>query len=421
MIETIVLTVLATFVLIVIVVNMHRPEKHVQHDIKHCYTLADPQFRLEMNAMLGPNVLGGNTITPLQNGDEIFPAMLEAIRAAQHTITFETYIYWAGETGRVFADALVDRVTAGVAVHVMLDWAGSAKIDQSLLDKLTDAGVNVQRYHPIRWYTLGRLNNRTHRKLLVVDGRIGFTGGVGIADPWTGHAQDPEHWRDMHFCVQGPVVGQLQSAFMDNWIKTTGKVLHGDLYYPELGAHGDLPMHLFVSSPAGGSASMHLMYLLAVTAATESIDLQAAYFLPDPVMLRALREACQRGARVRLLVPDRYIDSRLIQLASKSQWGELLEAGVEIYQYERTMMHNKMLILDKRLVSVGSTNFDMRSFELNDEASLNIYSEAFAAQMTAVMEDDLSHARRYTLEMLRKRPWTQRVGEWCTWPIRSQL
>jgi cardiolipin synthase len=166
---------------------------------------------------------------------------------------------------------------------------------------------------------------------------------------------------------------------------------------------------------------MHLMYLLAITAATESIDLQAAYFLPDPVMLRALREACQRGARVRLLVPDRYIDSRLIQLASKCQWGELLEAGVEIYQYERTMMHNKMLILDKRLVSVGSTNFDMRSFELNDEASLNIYSEAFAAQMTAVMESDLSHARRYTLAMLRERPWLQRFGEWCTWPIRSQL
>jgi cardiolipin synthase len=419
--EIALITAVVTALLVLFGMNFHQPEKDVRHRVDHCHTINDPQFRLEMDAMLGPEVQNGNHITLLQNGDEIFPMMLEAIRAARRSITFETYIYWSGEVGREFADALKQRALAGVAVHVMLDWAGSAKMDQALLDQLTDAGVQVERYHPIRWYSLARMNNRTHRKLLVIDGRIGFTGGVGVADQWQGHAQDPEHWRDMHFRLEGPVVAQLQAAFSDNWIKTTGVVLHSDLYYPALQTPGDKAMHLFLSSPAGGSASMHLMYLLAIAAAVRSIDLQAAYFIPDPIMVRGLLDARKRGARVRLLVPGRYIDSTLVRLASKSVWGELLAGGVEIHEYQRTMMHNKMLILDGHVVSVGSTNFDMRSFELNDEASLNVYDDAFAAQMTAVMEDDLLQSTPYTLAMWQQRPWKQRLGELLTRPIRSQL
>lgn len=413
--------VVVTALGVVLLMNFHRPEKTVRHAIEHRFATDDPQLRREMDASLGPTVLEGNTIEALQNGDEIFPPMLAAIRGAQRSITFETYIYWSGEVGKTFADALKERRAAGVPVHVMLDWAGSARMDHALLQELIDADVEVERYHPLRWYTVGRLNNRTHRKLLVVDGRIGFTGGVGIADQWQGHAQDPDHWRDIHFRVEGPAVAQMQAAFMDNWIKTTGRVLNGDRYYPPLQRSGDRAMHLFISSPAGGSSSMRLMYLLALSAATRSIDLQAAYFIPDELVVDALLAARTRGVRVRLLVPGRYIDSMAVRVASKRRWGPLLEAGVEIHEYMPTMMHNKMLILDGEVVSVGSTNFDMRSFDLNDEASLNIYSRAFGARMTAVMEADLARAKPYTLETWKRRPLRQRIGERLVQPLESQL
>jgi cardiolipin synthase len=414
-------TIVITAFVVIVMMNFHRPEKSVRHPVEHCHPIDDPQFIHEMDAMLGPALLGGNAITALENGDEIFPAMLEAIRGARRSITFETYIYWSGEIGQQFADALKERCEAGVPVHVMLVWAGSAKMDTNLLDELVDAGVEVERYHPLRWYSIARLNNRTHRKLLVVDGRIGFTGGVGIADQWTGHAQDPDHWRDLHFRMAGPVVAQLQAAFMDNWIKSTGRVLHSEVYYPRLQPDGDKGMHLFVSSPNGGNASMRLMYLLAVAAATRSIDLQAAYFIPDRLVVDALVAARERRVSIRLLVPGRYIDSALVRMASRRRWGRLLTAGVEIHEYQPTMMHNKMLILDGELTSVGSTNFDMRSFDLNDEASLNVYSKEFGRQMTAVMEADLRHAKPYTLAMWQQRPWRQKLGELLVRPVESQL
>src|SRR5690606_31820210 len=238
-------------------------------------------------------------------------------------------------------------------------------------------------------YNLGRMNNRTHRKLLVVDGRIGFTGGVGIADQWTGHAQDPEHWRETHFSIEGPVVAQMQAAFNDNWIKTTGELLNGVDYFPGLAPAGDVDAHLFIASPAGGSESMHLMYLTSISAACHSIDLCAAYFVPDPLIASALLAARERGVRVRVLLPGKHIDSETVRHSSKASWGELLAGGVEIHEYQPTMIHVKLLVVDGELVSVGSTNFDIRSFRLNDEASLNIYDHGFADRMTAVFEDDL--------------------------------
>lgn len=418
---TILITVAVVTIVGFVVVNFHRPEKDVRHPVKHRHSIDDPQFRLEMDAMLGPDVLGGNTVTLLQNGDEIFPAMLEAIRGARVSITFETYIYWSGTMGDEFADALIERAGSGLPVHVMLDWAGCWKMDDSLIEKLREGGAEVEMYHPMKWYSLTRFNNRTHRKLLVVDGRIGFTGGVGIADNWRGHAQDPKHWRDIHFRVEGPVVAQLQAALMDNWIKTTGRVLHSDTYYPKLESVGNQDMHLFVSSPAGGSASMHLMYLLSVAAATRRIDIQASYFIPDKVMLSALLDARARGVRIRLQVPGPYSDSLLVSISSKRHWGALLTAGVEIYEYQPTMVHNKLLVMDELLVSVGSTNFDMRSFELNDEASLNVYCKDFAGQMTAMIEADLEHATPVSMDDWRSRPWWQKLGEQLLRPIESQL
>lgn len=421
MLWTIAITALVTLIAVVLAMNFATPEKKLERKIEHHYAIADAQYRREMSVMLGPAIVGGNRVLDLQNGDEIFPAMLKAVRAARKTITFETYIYWSGQIGEELAEALAERARAGVRVSVLLDWVGSLKMDESLIQLMKDGGAHVERYRPLHWYNLGRMNNRTHRKLLVVDGLIAFTGGVGVAEQWTGHAQDPDHWRDMHFQLEGPAVAQFQAAFNDNWIKATGEVLNGEGYFPPLQPVGDMAAHLFIASPAGGSESMHLMYLMGIAAAEQSIDLQASYFVPDELIHKALIAARQRGVRVRVLVPGEHIDSDTVRLASKAEWGPLLEAGVEIHEYLPTMMHNKLLIIDQQMVSVGSTNFDVRSFRLNDEASLNIYDHAFAQKMTRVFEEDLKHSKRYTHEIWAARPLREKLIERFVLPIKSQL
>jgi cardiolipin synthase len=414
-------TVIVTALVLLVLQNFKTPEKVLEHQLLHRYGLEEPQFRREMSVLLGPPILGGNQVKALQNGEEIFPAMLEAIRAAQKTITFETYIYWSGDIGDSFSRALSERARAGVEVNLVIDWVGSAKMSKSLLESMEAAGVQVQRYRPLRWYNIGRMNNRTHRKLLVIDGRIGFTGGAGIADQWTGNAGDPEHWRDTHFRIEGPVVAQLQGAFNDNWIKTTGKVLNGEDYFPDLAEKGSLEAHVFSASPAGGSESMHLMYLLAIAAAETSIDVEASYFVPDKLLIDALIAARKRNVRVRILVPGPHIDSLTVKSASKADWGDLLGAGVEIHVYQPTMLHTKLLVIDTQFVSVGSTNFDIRSIRLNDEASLNIYDSDFAAHMTNAFEADLQWAQAYTLGQWEKRPLKEKLFEKLLMLVKSQL
>ena len=421
MIWTIVITAMATLLVAVLAMNFKTSEKNLERKIEHRYPVSDPQFRREMGVLLGPGIIPGNKVTELQNGEAIFPAMLEAIRGAQKTVTFETYIYWSGEIGKKFAEALEERARAGVTVKVMIDWAGSIKMEGGMLQAMKDAGIDVQQYRPLKWYNLGRLNNRTHRKLLVVDGKVGFTGGVGIADQWDGKAQGPDHWRDLHFRIEGPVVAQMQAAFNDNWIKTTGEVLNGVDYFPPLARAGDMDAHMFVASPAGGSESMHLMYLMAIAAAERSIDLQAAYFVPDDLIMKALLAARQRGVKVRVTLPGKHIDSETVRVASKAHWGELLLAGVEIYEYQPTMIHNQLLVVDGEMTSVGSTNFDVRSFQLNDEASLNIYDATFAAHMTEIFEADLKPTKQYTYQMWKQRPLKDKLFEKFILPLKSQL
>ncbi|MFO7578341.1 MAG: phospholipase D-like domain-containing protein [Pelovirga sp.] len=414
-------TVLVTSLVLVVLQNLMTSQKVLNRKVAHRYVVADPQFRREMSVLLGPAVIHGNQVTALHNGNEIFPAMLKAIRSAQTSITFETFIYWSGRIGEEFSQAFSERARAGVPVSVIIDWVGSTRMEQSLLDAMQAAGVQLHRYRPLHWYSIGRMNNRTHRKLLVVDGRIGFTGGVGIADQWAGDGGDPEHWRDTHFRIEGPVVAQLQAAFNDNWIKTTGQVLNGPGYFPPLQEEGEIDAHVFVASPTGGSESMHLMYLLAIAAAEATIDLAASYFVPDRMLIDALIAARDRDVRVRILLPGPHMDSLTVKIASKSTWGELLDAGVEIHVYQPTMLHTKLLVIDNEFVSVGSTNFDIRSIRLNDEASLNIYNSDFATQMTAVFENDLLAAKSYSLARWKNRPLREKVSEKILLPIKSQL
>ncbi len=415
-IAAIVLTVLATLVIL----NL-RAEKKIDVRPTHLYPVADQQFLRSMSVLLGPPLLEGNRVETLLNGDRIFPSMLEAILGAKQTINFETYIYWSGEIGKRFAEALAERARADVKVNVLVDWVGSQKMDDDSIELMKRAGVDFRKYRPLRWYSLGRVNNRTHRKLLVVDGRIGFTGGVGIADNWTGNAQDPEHWRDNHYRIEGPAVAQMQAAFMDNWTKVSGAVLHGDIYFPRAQSSGKQYAQVFQSSSEGGSESMHLMYLLSIAAAAKTIDLAMAYFVPDEVTSEALVSAMKRGVRVRLILPGQYNDTDFVRNASRASWGPLLQAGALIHEYQPTMYHVKLLIVDGLWSSVGSTNFDSRSFRLNDEANLNVFDADFARVQTESFEADLKLSRRITHEQWEARPWHEKLKEHGAALFSSQL
>ncbi|MGF6413821.1 cardiolipin synthase [Paraburkholderia sp. MM5482-R1] len=412
---TISITAFVTLVIVLLIANLSSGEKKIEHRIERLYKSEDPQFLRSMGLLLGPPVVPGNRFEMLLNGDQIFPSMLEGIRSARETITFETFIYWSGEIGGQIARALADKAREGVAVHVLLDWVGSSKMDRHYLQLLREAGAEVVRYHKPHWTGLGRMNDRTHRKLLVIDGRIGFTGGVGIAQEWTGNAQDEKHWRDTHFRVTGPVVGHMQAVFMDNWIKATSSVLHGPEYFPHIDAEpkgaGQGLAHMFSSSPSGGSDDMQLMYLMAITAATRSLQLASAYFVPDKLTINAIVEAAKRGVKVQIVTPGKRIDTHTVREASRACWGDLLKAGVEIYEYQPTMFHCKLLVVDEYMVSVGSTNFDSRSFKLNDEANLNIYDRDFATQQTAAFDDDIAKSKRVTLEAWTRRSFTEKLVE----------
>jgi cardiolipin synthase len=417
------LSVLAGFALVSCATSASREHYKVEHQ----YSVNDAQFERTMNNLLGPGLRPGNEVVTLRNGDEIFPAMLKAIRSARRSIDFETYIYWKGKVGREFAEALSERARAGVAVHVILDWQGTEKMDRASLDLMKEAGVEVVKYNPLAWYRLNlwyspsRINNRTHRKLLIVDGKVGFTGGVGIADEWDGHAQDPKHWRDNHYRIEGPVVAELQAAFMDNWLRTNGRVLHGNDYFPPLPEEGSLKAQAFKSSPKGGSESARLMYLVSVASASKNIRMANAYFVPDKLAVDTFLEAARRGVHIEIIVPGPHIDQQAVRKASRDKWPDLLQAGIKIYEYQPTMFHCKYTVVDNAWVSVGSSNFDARSFRLNAEANLNVLNPGFAAEQIKVFEQDKSRSKEITLATLKREPMWDKILNKAVKPLEPEL
>ncbi len=420
---TIFLVTLSLTVLVVLLTaNLSMGNKPIDVPLAHRYRVADPQFERAVGSVLTPGLTTGNRAQELLNGDQIFPAMLGAIRNAQTSVTLETYIYFSGSTGDRFSEALRERAAAGVKVHVLLDWIGG-DLEDALLEKMRASGVEIRRYNAPEWYNLARFNNRTHRKLMAVDGRIGFIGGVGLADKWSGDAQDPGHWRDTHFQVEGPVVAQIQSACLDNWLAATGEVLRGDAYFPPLEAAGEQTAQAFSASPGGGSKTMQLLYLMSITAAHESIELSASYFIPDEVAKASLAAAARRGVRVRVrvIVPGPHMDVAIVRHASRHNWGPLLEAGVEIYEYQPTMFHCKVIVVDGLWTSVGSTNFDSRSFSVNDETNMNVYDAAFAQRQIAVFEQDLQRTSRISPQHWQDRPVSQKILDWGSSLLSSQL
>jgi cardiolipin synthase A/B len=398
--------------------NFFPAEKKIRHPITANYDVGDDVFVRTMGHLLGPPLIDGNKIKPLENGDQIFPAMLGAIRSAQRTITFENFLLKEGEVSDAFATALSERARAGVKVHFLQDAMGSDCIHGRAMHLMNKSGVTVEIF---RFVHFSRINCRTHRKILVVDGKLGFIGGVGIADAWKGDGRTHGLWRDSHYQVEGPVVAQLQQAFMDNWMETRAELLHGDSYFPNQERAGDELCQIFKSSAGEGSDSARLMLLVSIAAARERIRIANAYFIPGNLTMQTLIAALHRGVKVDIITPGPDIDAQVVRAVGKTRWKPLLEAGARFYEYQPARFHCKYLLVDDCWASVGSANLDNRSMSLNEEANLNVLGRKFVTQHTRVFEDDKNHSREVTLESWSNRPGKEKLKGRAMAVFRSQM
>ncbi len=364
----------------------------------------------------------GNRVQLLENGDGFFPRLLRDIAAARESIHVESYIWWKGEICDRVAAALATKARQGVEVRLLVDASGGRKMDRKLRDLMLAAGCQVRAFHPIRFSNLGRLNNRDHRKEIVIDGRVGYIGGYGFAKEWTGNGQDRDHWRDTGVRVEGPIVNRMQSAFCENWIEETGEIPAGLKYFPPSSAAGPTAAHLAYTSPTGSVSSVQVLYYLAITSAKKSILIQNPYLLPDDAAIDALAAAVKRGVDVTVMVPaTSSTDSPIVQHASHHQFGTLMKSGVKIWEFRRTLLHQKIMVVDGVWSCVGSTNFDDRSFQLNDEISMGILDPAVAAQLTAAFEADRRFARQRTLEEWKHRSFWHKAVDGLAYLGSSQL
>jgi cardiolipin synthase len=383
--------------------------------------LGEPSFFPTLEAFTSAPIVGGNRIDVLENGEEIFPAMLDAIRAARRTITYAQYFYEDGLVARELAEALAERCRAGVGVSVLLDGFGTLNMPLEYKELMKVSGCHVVSFRPLGPTTWSRVNYRNHRRILVVDGRIGFTGGSGVSAKWMGNGRAEDHWRDTDVRVEGPAVEYLQGAFAENWLQATGIVLGGDAYFPRPQAgRGEAYAQVVRSSPAGGSFAMYTTFLLAMSSATRSILITNPYFVPDQKMAEALVTAVKRGVRVVVLVPG-VIDHNLVRQASRGKFGRMLKAGVQIYEYRPALLHTKSMVIDGVWSTVGSTNLDNRSFALNDELNIVVYSRAVARRLEQSFEEDVRYSRKVEYGRWSRRGIIDRFLELLTVPIRDQL
>jgi len=377
-----------------------------------------------MRALAGSasdHLMGGNKITVFQNGIEIFPALLDAIGSARHSIHFSTFIYLSGHVPKQFADAFSAAAKRGVEVRIVFDKSGSKKVSPALMAQMRKAGCKVKWFRPIRWYSWSRYNHRTHRKLLIIDGKIAFTGGVGIADEWDGNGDSPAHWRDTHVRILGPAVASVQAAFVDNWNEATGELPIDEKYFTTLTPAGETSMCGIQSNPVFGTSAAQRSMAVLIAGAGRRLWIANAYFVPPRPFVKALRSAKKRGVDVKILLPGRYHDQPAVRRASRRTWGPLLDGGVELYEYEPTMIHCKIVIVDSSVTSIGSINFDPRSFALNAEYGVVALDRALANQMEDAFVNDLRSARRVVADDLRRLSVGQRLKDIFFYWIRAQL
>jgi len=386
-------------------------EQSPQFGLEHQFAVADPEFLATMTGATGERPIEGNGIAILNNGDEFYPAMLDAIRQASASVTIEAYIYWDGEIGKEVAAALAERARAGIPVKILLDAVGSATIGEEILRTLEGGRCQVAWYNPLRWYSLGRLNHRTHRKSLIIDGAIAFTGGAGIADHWRGTAQDPDHWRDIQVRIEGPAARPLQTGFAHNWLQTTGELISGGAFYPPPVPAGALAAYAVMSSPEAGASSVRQMYYLSIVCARHSIYIANPYFIPDEVAVAALLDARRRGVDVQIMVSGIHNDAWLARQNSVRLYGALLAGDIVVWEYNRTMLHQKTMVVDGLWATVGTTNFDNRSFAHNEENNVCVYDAAWAGELQQVFLRDVAVSDRVDLASWRRRGLRSRAQE----------
>jgi len=393
----------------------------LEYRLEHTFSVRDPEFFGSALALSDPVPIAGNKIELLNNGDEYFPAMLQAIRSAQQTINFAAYIFQSDDVGHQFRDAFSERARAGVQVRILLDGIGSSwSLDNSDVDLMRQAGCKFSYYHPTFSWRVDRTNRRSHRRLLVVDGKVGFTGSVGFARAWSGHAQDKEHWRDSQARIEGPLVGKLQWAFEEHWVKTFGETLSGAAQFPLVAPAGDLKAQI-VASRSFSMAPIPLVQAMAFAAAEKRIWVTTPYCTPTDDQVDLLVQAVRRKVDVRLLLPGVNNDQPLTKSAGRAAYGRMLEGGVKIFEYQPTMIHTKAMVVDGLFSMFGSSNLDARSSEINEELDVVVYDEKFGREMEATFERDLEQSREYTLQEFKDRSWWERVTEWLMLPFRSQL
>ncbi|MEP6471328.1 MAG: phospholipase D-like domain-containing protein [Acidobacteriota bacterium] len=387
-------------------------DKRTTYNYKPDYGVDNPQFRRSLE-VLGTEMVPENKAVLLENGAEFFPAMLEAIRAARASVNMEMFIFNKGKIAAEFAEVLAAKAREGIEVRVLLDDWGSHPGE--LEDVMTRAGVKLKWYKPVRIYSIYKVGNRTHRKILTIDGHIGFMGGVGIDDRWMGNASNPNEWRETMVRVEGPVVAQLQSIFTEDWVHTTGEVLHGEKQFPPTPAAGELLAQAISASRSDASSMAKLLYYMAIQAARKSIWIENAYFVPDGQIRRGLVHAAERGVDVRVIVPGPHIDIPIVRMASRHHYGELLDGGVKMYEYQPTMIHNKVMVVDGIWTTIGSINFVNRSMKKNAEANVAIYDRGFAGIVEKSILADLEKSQEFTKRMWKKRGFLSRMGEIVFW------
>jgi cardiolipin synthase len=393
----------------------------LEYHLEHTFTVRDPEFFGSALALSDPVPIAGNKIELLTNGDEYFPAMLAAIAKAEKTVNFATYILHSDEVGRQFRDAFCERARAGVEVRLLLDGIGSGwSLDNSDVKMMQEAGCKFAYYHPTLSWRIDRTNRRSHRRLLVVDGKVGFTGSAGFAQKWGGHAQDKYHWRDTQARIEGPLVAKLQWAFEEHWVKTFGETISGGGHFPPLPEAGDLKAQI-VASHSFSMAPIPLLQATTFASAEKRIWITNPYCTPTDDHVELLVKAVRRGVDVRLLLPGVNNDQPLTKSAGRAAYGRMLEGGVKIFEYQPTMIHTKSMVVDGLFSMVGSSNFDSRSSEINEELDVVVYDEKFARQMESIFEKDLQGAREYTLQEFKSRSVWERTSEWLMLPFRSQL
>ena len=383
--------------------------------------LGEPSFFPTLEAYASAPIVAGNTVHILLNGEQIFPAMLEAIRGSQKSITYAQYFYEDGTIAQDIAEALAERCRAGLGVHVLLDGFGTLNMPAEYTDLMKRSGCQVATFRPLTHAVLGNANKRNHRRILVVDGRVGFTGGSGVSRKWMGNGRVPDHWRETDVRVEGPVVEYLQGAFAENWLAETGVVLGGESYFPRpLQPRGQVYAQVVRSSPAGGTSAMYTTFLLAISSAQRSIYITNPYFVVDRAIEESLLRVAGRGVKVVVLVPG-MIDHNLVRQASRGQFGKMLKGGIEIYEYSAALLHSKTMVIDGVWTTVGSTNLDNRSFAMNEELNVIVYNAAVAQAMEQIFRDDLRHSRQVDYKRWRARGLKERLFELLATPIRRLL